>query len=354
LHSTARLEANLRKRIVSSRSVLVIGGTGFLGRKIAEAFVERGDRVAVLSRGERAGVSDVEGLSADRHNLAALRGVLGDRTFDVVVDNIAYVPEDVASVLTTLQDRIGHYLMTSSSAVYADRFVRRPLRESDADLKLQVPVDAPDPFHSRQGHAYANAKRAAEALLRESSVPWTVLRPPVILGADDRTQRVWWFVQRLLDGGPILIPDWGPGRIFQVAWADDVARAFCCAAGHASAYGKAYNVAQAEIYTADSWIQTCARVLGVSARYNHMPENELRSVGLEGYALPIAGRPFGHVLLDLSAASRDFGFEPRSEDVWLARTISGCAANPPTADSAHYAQRDLELRASAAAVQQSA
>jgi nucleoside-diphosphate-sugar epimerase len=138
-----------------------------------------------------------------------------------------------------------------------------------------------------------------------------------------------------------------------VAWADDVARAICRAAGNASAYGKAYNVAQAEIYTADSWIQACARVLGVSARYRQVHEDELTSVGLDGYALPVAGRPFGHLLLDLSAARHEFGFEPRGEAVWLTRTISGCAANPPTVDSAHYENRDVELRASGAAVQQS-
>jgi nucleoside-diphosphate-sugar epimerase len=330
---------------VSSRSVLIVGGTGFLGRRIAEAFAEYGDRVAVLSRGERASVPDVECLVADRHNLAALSGALRDRTFDVVVDNIAYSSDDVAGVLGILEGRIGHYLMTSSSAVYADRFVRRPLRESDADLLLRVPVDAPNPFHSRQGHAYANAKRAAEALLFEASVQWTVLRPPVILGADDRTRRVWWYVQRLLDGGPILIPDWGSGRIFQVAWADDVARAFCRVAGNASAYGKAYNVAQAEIYTADSWIEACARVLGVRARYAHLPEAELSAIGLNGYTLPVAGRPFGHVLVDLSALRCDVGFEPHGEDVWLRRTLSGCAAHPPPGDSAHYEQRQREMLA---------
>jgi nucleoside-diphosphate-sugar epimerase len=333
--------------------VLVVGGTGFLGRRIAEAFVEHGDDVAVLSRGARPddGLTAVERLCADRHDTDALLRALAGRSFDVVIDNIVYAPEDLSTLLAVLDGRVGHYLMTSSSAVYADRYVRRPLREDDADLSVRAAVDAPNPFHSRLGHAYANAKRAAEQVLRTvSGVAWTVLRPPVILGADDRTMRVWWFVQRLRDDGPIVIPEWGPGRVFQVAWADDVARAFVSAAGVPAAHRRAYNVAQAEIYTAETWIAACAEVLGTVARWVHVPEVSLDDHALGGYTLPVAGRPFGHVLLDLSAARCDFGFAPRPEDVWLHATINGCAANPPECDSANYERRDRELRAAASAV----
>ena len=331
--------------------MLVIGGTGFLGRRITSAFVERGDQVSVLSRGQRSLSCDAEQVRADRRDSSSLRTALSARAFDVVVDNIAYEPEDVSSLLDVLHGRVGHYLMTSSTAVYADRFVRRPLREDDADLRERAPVDAPNPFHSRHGHAYANAKRAAEQVLHATGdLAWTILRPPVILGADDRTLRVWWFVQRLRDGGPIVIPDWGPGRVFQVAWAHDVARAFVTAAGNPSVYGHAYNVAQAEIYTAETWIAACAHWLSVSPRYAHLPESALADLDLADYALPVAGRPFGHVLLNLSAAQFDFDFEPQPEDVWLRATLQDCAANPPAGNSAHYDQREAELRAAMAAL----
>lgn len=330
---------------MGERSVLVVGGTGFLGRRITEAFVQDGDRVAVLSRGQRGSVDAVEHLFADRRDAAALRTTLGSRQFDVVVDNIGYEADDVASLLALLDGRVGHYLLTSSTAVYADRFTRRPIREGDADLTLRAVVEGPNPFHSRLGHAYANSKRAAEQVVRASGVAWTILRPPVILGADDRTLRVWWFVQRLLDGGPIVIPDWGPGRLFQVAWSDDVARAFLLAAANRStAAGKTFNVAQAEIYTAETWIAACAAALDVEARFVHVPEASLPNAELAGYTLPIAGRPFGHMLVDIGAARGALGFEPRPESVWLADTMRGCAANPPTTASAGYERRAIETR----------
>jgi nucleoside-diphosphate-sugar epimerase len=323
----------------------VIGGTGFLGRRIAEEFAGHGDHVAVLSRGQRAvdGLSEVEMLQADRKDPAALRVALGGREFDIVVDNVAFDADDVSVALDVLDGHAGHYLLTSSTAVYVDRYVRRPLREPTADLTARVPVDAPNPFHPRLGHAYGNGKRHAEEVVAGSQTPWTVLRPPVVLGADDRTLRVWWFVQRLLDGQAIVIPDWGPGRIFQVVWTHDVARAFYAAAANPAAYGKAYNVAQAEVYTAESWIEAAAQILGVTARYVHLAEDALTSVGLPGYTLPIAGRPFGHVLLDLGAIRCDLGFEPSPESVWLRHTVAGCAAAPPAIGSVGYERRAHEV-----------
>ena len=58
-----------------------------------------------------------------------------------------------------------------------------------------------------------------------------------------------------------------------------------------------------------------------------LPESLLGSVGLEGYAMPIAGRPFGHVLLDISAARDDLAFEPEPFETWMATTARGCAAD---------------------------
>jgi nucleoside-diphosphate-sugar epimerase len=121
-----------------------------------------------------------------------------------------------------------------------------------------------------------------------------------------------------------------------------VARAFHCAAAHLAAFGKTFNVAQAELYTAESWIETAAQILGVTPRYAHIAEHAVGNAGLPGYTLPIAGRPFGHVLLDIGAIRCDLGFEPSPESVWLQDTLAGCAANPPRTDSAGYDRRAQE------------
>jgi 1-deoxyxylulose-5-phosphate synthase len=333
----------------SGRRVLVVGGSGFLGRRIVEQFLAAGDEVSVLSRGQAELPSGVRHLAADRRQPQALTAALRGQSFDVVVDNVAFDGADVIGLLTALDGRLGHCLLTSSSAVYADRYIRRPLREAEADLSVRLAADAPGAFHPRLGQAYGNGKREAEAALRDSGVAWTALRAPIVVGGDDRTLRIWWFVQRLLDGGPLLIPDWGPGRLFQVVWARDFARACLLAAGTSAARGRAYNVAQAEVFTAETWIQALASALGRPATCASITEDQLNGLGLAGYAMPIAGRPFGHVLLDLAAAEHDLGFVPVAESEWLVETAQMCAAEPPAQASRDYERRAIELRVTAEA-----
>jgi nucleoside-diphosphate-sugar epimerase len=334
---------------VTARHVLVVGGTGFLGRRIAEQFVADGDQVSVLSRGSGPALPNgVRHIAADRHQPIALEAALRGARFDVVVDNVAFTGQDVAGLVAALGGRVGHWLLTSSAAVYANLQARRPLREHEADLSLRLPADAPDAFHTRLGQTYANGKREAEAVLRDSGCAWTSLRAPIVVGADDRTLRVWWFVQRLLDGGPILVPDWGPGRLFQVVWTHDFARACVLAAGNPNAFGRAYNVAQAEVFTAETWLLALAEALDRPITCAHVPEHNLAARGLPDYHMPIAGRPFGHVLLDTCAARADLGFEPQPESTWLVETVRGCAANPPSVPSAGYDLRADEIRAAVA------
>lgn len=340
----------------TGRRVLVIGGTGFLGRRIAEQFVARGDQVTILTRGLRSvdDLAGVEQLVADRHAGAAFDAALAGRMFDVVVDNIAYDETDVVATLRALNGRVKHYLLTSTAAVYTPLQTRRPIRERDADLAVRLSNDVPDAFHPRLGQVYGNGKRAAEAALRDGGVPWTVLRPPVIVGPDDRTERIWWFVQRILDGGPIVLPDWGAGRLFQVAWADDVARAFCVAAANPAAMGRAYNVAQAEVFSAETWVEDFAAVLGRTASYAHIPETELERAGLGDYTLPIAGRPLGHVLVDTSAIRHDLGFEATGEATWLTDTVCGTATRHAADQNQHgYERRADEVRAARQVLTQS-
>ena len=334
---------------MTARKVLVVGGTGFLGRRIAEQFLAHGDEVSVLSRGQ--GLEAPRGahhLAADRHQPASLKAALRDRAFDVLVDNVAFTGHDSAGLLAALGGRVGHCIMTSSAAVYATLQVRRPLREDQADLSLRLPADAPDAFHTRLGQTYGNGKREAESVLRDSGLAWTSLRAPIVVGADDRTLRIWWFVQRLLDGGPILIPDWGPGRLFQVVWTHDFARACVLAAGNPAAFGHAYNVAQAEVFTAETWLLALADALGRKPTVGRLSERDLAPRGLPDYHMPIAGRPFGHVLLDGCAARADLGFEPLPESTWLVDVARGCAASPPPEPSAGYARRADEIRAAVA------
>src|SRR5689334_17706119 len=111
--------------------VLVLGGTGYVGRRITERLVARGDEVAVASRGNlQPGVlQKVEHIQVDRKDREAFERTFAGRAFDAVIDNIAYEREDAESSVRAFRGRAGQYLYTSTMAVYDARRMERPVRE---------------------------------------------------------------------------------------------------------------------------------------------------------------------------------------------------------------------------------
>jgi nucleoside-diphosphate-sugar epimerase len=331
-------------------NVLVIGGTGYLGRRIVEQLVNAGHAVSVVSRGNLApeSMQHARPIAADRRDRQVFTERLRTETFDAVIDNIAYDSDDIENAVQTFGGRIQQYLFTSSMAVYHDASALDPLTESDADLDfLPGPADTHIPaFHPTLGHEYGNGKKRAEKALRsldDSVFTFTALRAPIVVGPDDRTRRIWWFVQRLLDGAPIVIPEWGRGKQFQVVDADDLARAFATCVGNPAAFNRSYNVAQAELFTAETWVQALGDALGSSSQSVRIPEDILARGGLEGYVLPIAGYPFGQFMMDTHAIRADLGFEFTDGASWIKAMVVGCAQSPPVGDSEGYGRRATEI-----------
>jgi nucleoside-diphosphate-sugar epimerase len=331
--------------------VLVIGGSGYVGRRITERLVERGDEVTVVSRGllQPSILSSVEAIQVDRKDYQAFEAAFSSRQFDAVIDNIAYDKADAESSVRAFRGRIRQYLYTSTMAVYDSARMERPVRESDAVLThILTPEEvANSAYHPNPTRAltYTNGKRQVELIFQSASreFAFTALRAPIVVGPDDRTQRIWWFVQRITDGGPFIYPAWGNGRVFQVVYADDLAGAFVSALGNPRAYNCEFNIAEPEIFSPETWIDGLASALGRDSRCVRIPEPVISQAGLPDYTMPIAGRPFGHFLMDLSAAYCTLGFRPAPLATWIGDTATGCAANPPKRDSQGYENRPEEI-----------
>jgi nucleoside-diphosphate-sugar epimerase len=328
--------------------VLVIGGTGFNGRRIVARLLEHGHRVSVISRGDlpSAWRERVAHIRVDRKDTAAFASACAGLEFDAVIDNVAYTPADAGSALEAFGTRIGQYLFTSTMAVYHDLLQRTsPIHEDEVDLDYRP---APDEglqtaLHPTRGHAYAIEKREVEQVVRRASVPWTALRASMIVGPDDWVGVVWWWVQRILDGGPILVPDTGHGHFFQVTYVEDLADAFVAALGNPLVHRRAYNVAGADLLTAESLADALATPLGQTATCVRVPPTLIAAAGLSEYRVPLAGLPFGHVLLDTCRAQHELSFAGTPLDAWARVTSVGCAESPPEAASRHYELRAREI-----------
>jgi nucleoside-diphosphate-sugar epimerase len=316
----------------SAMRTLVIGGTTFVGRRIVELFLDGGAHVTVLSRGRRRPPfwPRIEHLAADRTIPGELGAHLRGRTFDVVVDMVAFEGTHVETVLSVLRGGIGRYVLMSSGAVYPDLeppATFRPLAEGDANLALRG--DLP----------YAEGKRACEQVLgAQAGVPYTVFRPPIIQGPHDPTLRGWFWIQRVADGGPVLVPQRYPAVVWRQAYSGDVARAVVAAAGHPRARKATYNVAMPEVVALEDFVRLVAAALDRPDPVVAVPEPRLRDAA--PWYRPTFARQF---LLDIAAIQHDLDLPWTPIDRWVTETVRWHlqAGLPP---SRGYERRGEEIR----------
>ncbi len=179
--------------------LLVLGGTKFLGKHTAAAALAAGHEVTLFTRGEtNPGLfPEAEHLRGDRDgNLSALE----KREWDAVVDTSGYVPRLVRASAELLADAVGRYVFVSSISVYAD--FAEPRVEGSPLATLDDPTT-----EEHLGPAYGGLKTLCEAEV-ESALPGRALlvRPGLIVGPDDPTDRFTYWPQRARRGGEILAP----------------------------------------------------------------------------------------------------------------------------------------------------
>jgi 2'-hydroxyisoflavone reductase len=189
--------------------LLILGGTKFVGRHIAEQALDRGHDLTLFTRGMTAPelFPDATHLIGDRDGgLEALKS----GSWDAVADISGYVPRVVRQSAELLRGRVGRYLFVSSISVYADASVT--LSEDSPLAQLEDPA-----VEEVQEH-YGELKAACEAVVEEVfGKRATIVRPGLIVGPWDPTNRFTYWPVRLARGGEILAP--GPPER-QTQWID--------------------------------------------------------------------------------------------------------------------------------------
>lgn len=171
--------------------LLVLGGTGFVGRAVAEEAVRRGDEVTVFNRGLRDAIPGAVSLIGDRLADGGL-AALDKGEWDAVVDTWSAQGEAVGRTAQLLRGRAGRYAYVSSRSVY--RWSAVEVLTEDAPL-----ADAEAP-------GYAGDKLRAELATASFGAPVLLVRAGLILGRYEDVGRLPWWLNRLAAGGPTLAP----------------------------------------------------------------------------------------------------------------------------------------------------
>jgi nucleoside-diphosphate-sugar epimerase len=183
--------------------ILVLGGTRFVGRGIVEAALDRGHELTLFNRGS----TDPDAFR-DNPNVHRVRGdrrsndisQIAESRWDAVVDVSAYGPDDIRPVLQALSDQTPQYVFISTVSVYLPNIP--PGSDESAPL-LQVPESIP----SSDPRAYGGLKALCERELRDAAGDrLTILRPTVVIGPRDYTDRFGWWVKRIAAAGDLPVP----------------------------------------------------------------------------------------------------------------------------------------------------
>jgi 2'-hydroxyisoflavone reductase len=235
--------------------ILMLGGTSFVGRAIVDDALARGDEVTLFSRG-RTGAGlfpQVERLLGDREtgDYASLAG----GRWDAVVDVSGYVPRHVGQAADALHGRVGRYLFISTGSVYDRRAATAVMTEDTPRLPAERGTE------EVTGETYGPLKVACEDdVLTRFGAAATIVRPTIVAGPHDPTDRFTYWVRRATRGGRVALPG-RPDQPVQVVDSRDLARLVTTLL--AEDRGGVYNAAgPGEPTTLAGLVQACAEAAG--------------------------------------------------------------------------------------------
>ena len=180
--------------------ILVIGGTWFFGIPMVNALLEDGHEVTIATRGKTPdGFGDkVRRIALERTSEASMKEALAGMHFDTVIDKIAYSSNDIRYAMEALD--CGQYIHMSSTAVYEPKHMNTAEEDFDGTA-------APVKWCCRQDFPYAEIKRQAEYALWQKYADrnWIAVRYPFVIGTDDYTGRLRFYVEHAMKGIPMMI-----------------------------------------------------------------------------------------------------------------------------------------------------
>ncbi|MCM3717426.1 NAD-dependent epimerase/dehydratase family protein [Fictibacillus phosphorivorans] len=181
--------------------VLIIGGTRFLGRHLMESFLRNNHEVTLFHRGKTTTPGHFAGVDERIGDREQNLSLLEDRTWDVVIDTCGYFPRQVRKSAEALRKKVSSYIFVSSVSVYEDQSVRY-LTE---DAKTAV---LHDPDTTEMGENYGALKAACEKEVQNVfGEKALIIRPGLIVGPHDYTDRFTYWPHRGHQGGEILVPE---------------------------------------------------------------------------------------------------------------------------------------------------
>lgn len=260
--------------------ILVIGGSQFIGKHFVQQALQRGHELTLFNRGSRPAPAGVtRSIVGDRNSDL---GKLAGGHWDAVVDTSGYLPRQVQGAAEALEASAPRYLFVSTISVYAD--LSRPYVDEDGELaRLED-----ETVETVDGQTYGGLKVLCEEALAAVYPPERrlVIRPSLVVGPGDHTDRFTYWPVRLARGGEVLAPA-TPDRPLQ--WIDARDLAAWMVEGLEQGLSGTYNAAsEADRFDMGGLLEAAAQAAPAGTRLSWVDEAFL----LEQQVQPFADLPF--------------------------------------------------------------
>jgi nucleoside-diphosphate-sugar epimerase len=333
--------------------ILLIGGSGFIGRFVTDQLQRAGHHVTIFHRGKTSAPQGTGEILGDRQFLQDHQPEFRRQKFDVVVDFVLSSGRQAQQLMDTFRGIAGRVVALSSMDVYRAWGVfynmepggleELPLTE---DSELRTSRNTPEDLKRAQSiygwlddeYDKIPVERAA---LGDAKLPGTILRLPMIYGPGDPLHRFHPVLKRIDDGRKQILfaDDVAPLRTPR-GYVEDVAAAIVLAATSPQAAGCVYNICEADSFGEVDWARKIATATNWNGEFIILPHDRTPK------HLLWPGNTAQHVVASSERVRKELGYRellPREETI--RRTIEWERANPPATPTAqfHYDAEDEAL-----------
>ena len=323
-----------------SLRVLILGGTRFIGRALTMRLQAEGHEVHLVTRTRAHAAFAPWAIvhAGDRRDSGTLADASGH--FDVVYDFLGFDAHDAQVAVDSLAGRCKRFVFLSTGSVYWIAAARRcPWVESDGTILPLRDRESCDKVEFDYGVAKRECEEVYRQAAKQGGFPVTIVRAPVVSGPNDHTRRDLYWVRRILEGRPLILPD-GGHNVFNHVFVDDLVEMLVrlSLTEPKPTPGDALNAADRVFTTLRDYVRWFADVLGKPPILAEVPRSVIAAAGLDDRSFYFADTS-SHVLDNRKAESL-LGMQFRTPDLWIPPTAAWCREQRP--DPAEDARLKLE------------
>lgn len=297
--------------------ILVLGGTQFVGRNMVERLLNESDMDVTLFNRQLTDMEafpDVSKIKGDRQTDDILQ--IGKDSWDVVIDFSCYYPKSMETALKALKPGVKRYIFISTCSAYNNSLLD-PLKTEETPLldctEQQKTDTSPD--------TYGNRKGECERVLQASGIDYTILRPALIFGKYDHTDRLYYWLHQVHDYSKLLMPDNGE-RKFSLTYVGHLVEAVMQAIR--SDISGVYNMISYESSSIGQIVDAATDVFGKTPEYVNASPSFLHEKNISQWLDMPLWIDGDHFTYSNQKLRNDFQLNMEDFKANVAKTISYC------------------------------